>query len=282
MGNGNSGWFARSYQGIIIALLAILAVVLVVLAMQHVSAARVSADAVAGPIPTFSSAPIASKKQPAAALTLLDQKDRPFTISVIGDSTGAIDDNWVGQTAQWMSDKYDRPVELHQWSVRVEPNAYQPVQTIGTGANAPIVIWNGSAEGKDVTYSLTNWDKLVPVDGGTFDLAFINHGHNIGVGKLVSDGNDLLDKMTDAMTSAAVVVIAQNPQADEGGTLGPAQETNVRAWMSSAKRQGYAVVDVLDVFLDQDDYSKLLLGAVHPNRDGFALWAQAVEKVLSE
>lgn len=280
MGNFTT-WFARSYRAIIIVLVAIMAVMLVVLAMQHVSSARVSANAVAGPIPTFSSAPIASKKQPADALTLLEQNDRPFTISVIGDSTGAIDDNWVGQTAQWMSDKYDRPVELHQWSVRVEPNAYQPVQTIGAGANAPIVIWNGSAEGKDITYSLTNWDKLVPVDGAAFDLAFINHGHNVGAGKLVTAGDYLLKKIAGTMSTAAVIGIGQNPQEDEGGTLGPAQETNVRAWMSSAKRQGYAVVDVLDVFLDQDDYSKLLLGAVHPNRDGFTLWAQAVEKVLS-
>lgn len=202
-------------------------------------------------------------------------------MAVIGDSTGAIQDNWVRQTAQWMSTKYHRPVQLHQWSVRITPNAYLPTETIGKGADAPIVIWNGSAEGKDVEYSLDNWAKLVPIDLKTIDLAFINHGHNVGAGMLVSEGRKILDRMSSTMSNAALVVIGQNPQLAEGGTLGPAQTTNVRAWMSYATGQGYAVVDVLDVFLKYGDYSKLLVGSVHPNKQGFNLWADAVEKTLS-
>lgn len=284
MGNdtGFIGWFSRSYQAIIIALVAVMALLLVALAFQHVNASRPAAGAEPRPVPTFGSAAATNEqRQPAEAMKLLDQQNRPFTISVIGDSTGAIDGNWVGQLAEWMSDKYDRPVEFHQWSVRQDPNAYQDATTIGDGDNAPIVIWNGSAEGKDVAYSLTNWDSLVPLDAATVDLAFVNHGHNIGVGKLVTEGNKLLDKIGDTMTSAAVVVIGQNPQNDTGGTLGPAQATNVRSWMADARRQGYAIVDVLDVFTKQGDYSKLLLGAVHPTPEGFTLWADAVEKALT-
>lgn len=284
MGNdtGFVGWFSRSYQAVIVALVAVMALVLVVLAFQHVNASGPAAGAEPRPIPTFTSAATASEqRQPDAAMQLLAQQDRSFTISVIGDSTGAIDGNWVGQLAWWMSDKYNRPVELHQWSVRVDPNGYQPVQAIGDGDGAPIVIWNGSAEGKNVEYSLTNWADLVPVDPASIDLAFINHGHNVGAGQLVTEGTKLLDKIDSTMTKASIVVIAQNPQNDTGGTLGPAQATNVRAWMNAAKGKGYAVVDVLDVFIKQGDYSKLLLGAVHPTPEGFALWAKAVENTLT-
>ncbi|MDT0211257.1 SGNH/GDSL hydrolase family protein [Curtobacterium sp. BRD11] len=60
MGNFEA-WFARSYKGIIIALVAVMAVTLVVLAMQHVEASRPGSNAVAAPAPTFSSTPKADK-----------------------------------------------------------------------------------------------------------------------------------------------------------------------------------------------------------------------------
>jgi lysophospholipase L1-like esterase len=59
MGNGFVDWFSRSYKGIIVALVAIMAIMLVVLAMQHVNASKPAAGAAPGPIPTFTSAPIA-------------------------------------------------------------------------------------------------------------------------------------------------------------------------------------------------------------------------------
>jgi acyl-CoA thioesterase-1 len=55
MGNGFVGWFARSYKGIILALVAIMAVMLIILAMQHVNASRPAVGAEAAPAPTFTS-----------------------------------------------------------------------------------------------------------------------------------------------------------------------------------------------------------------------------------
>lgn len=61
MGNGFVNWFSRSYKVIIVVLLAIMAGTMVLLAMQQVSASRVSAEAQAGPIPTFSNRPSAQR-----------------------------------------------------------------------------------------------------------------------------------------------------------------------------------------------------------------------------
>lgn len=55
MGNGFIGWFARSYQIIIVALVAIMALLLVVLAFQHINESKPAVGAEPGPVPTFTS-----------------------------------------------------------------------------------------------------------------------------------------------------------------------------------------------------------------------------------
>ncbi|WIB25443.1 SGNH/GDSL hydrolase family protein [Curtobacterium sp. MCSS17_015] len=57
MGNGFVAWFARSYKGIIVVLVAIMAIMMVVLATQHVNDSKPAAGAEASPVPTLTSAP---------------------------------------------------------------------------------------------------------------------------------------------------------------------------------------------------------------------------------
>lgn len=281
MGNGFVGWFSRSYKGIIIGLLAIMAVMLVVLAMQHVSSSQSAADE-PRPAPTFGSTPTGGeKRQPSNAMRLLDQQDRPFTVVVVGDSTGAVSGNWVRQLAERLSAKYNRPVQFHQWAVETTPNGYQPVQTVGTGQNATITIWNGSASGKGIDYSLENFDSLVPADARSADIAFINHGHNMAPATLADAGQRLLERMSATMPDAALVAVGQNPEGPNGPNA-TTQNANVTAWLSRARAEGYATVDVLSLFLKQDDYVPLLDSAgVHPTPAGSQLWADAVEQVLA-
>jgi len=221
------------------------------------------------------------RTQPAEVLSRLEDTSRPFVVSVLGDSTGAIGQSWVYQLASWMSDTYGRPVEFHQWAVELTPNQYQPVQYIGEGDGAPIVIWNGSASGRPVSYAMETWDGLLPVDAATVDLAFVNHGHNQAPGTLTRDASGLLSKMQASMVNAAIVVIGQNPQT-EVGPMANAQADNVRSWMARAAGAGYATVDVLTIFEEYGDYALLLdAEGVHPTVEGSRFWADAVIATLT-
>jgi len=248
----------------------------------NVSAAGVAEPREPGPIPTFGSAnTITPKRQPVEVMARLEDPTKPFTISVLGDSTGAVADNWVLQTAAWLSETYDRPVEFHQWAVESAPPTYLPEWDTSDGANAPIVVWNGSASGMPVSYTMDNYDALVQVDPAGVDLVFVNHGHNQSAGTLVRDATPLVDKILTTMPNAALVVIGQNAEGpDAPNYIG--HEANVTSWLAEAKRREIATVDVHSPFVEYGPYTELLdeVG-VHPTADGFTIWTSQVVALLS-
>lgn len=96
MGNGFVEWFTRSYKGVIVGLVAFGAVVMVVLAFQSVAASEVSADAKAGPIPTFSSTPTLP------TVTVDRDGEKPLHVLFAGDSlTGGLYSSEQANAFKW-------------------------------------------------------------------------------------------------------------------------------------------------------------------------------------
>jgi len=281
-GNSRESSATSSWKIVIVAVVAVVAVALTYLAFAAASAPATPTSATQRPIPTFGTQPtIPDRVLPAEAMPRLDDTTRPFTVVVFGDSTGAIGSSWVYQTAAWMSATYNRPVLFNQWAVELQPNGYQPVQKIGSGTGAPITFWNASASGKNTAYSIDNYDAMTPIDRATVDLAFINHGHNHAPNTLVSLGEKLLDKMYTDMPDAAKVIIAQNPEADNGPNVA-GQRSNTLSWMDWAARNGYAVANVRKAFIDYGDYASIIDAiGVHPTIEGSRIWADQVIATLT-
>lgn len=201
-------------------------------------------------------------------------------VLVLGDSTGTLHGNWVQRVSRAWGDAHGRPVLYHEWSVERQPDAYEPMRRLGPGDRAPIVVWNGSAAAEAAAYSLSTFDDVAPLEGPRPDLVFISHGHNQPPGTLVVDGGALLDRVEELSPSAAVVVLTQNPEAEDGPNAA-GQAAEVAAFADLARQRHLTVVDVRAAFEEQGDLGAFLdeLG-VHPNDRGDLLWAQTVLDAL--
>lgn len=265
-------WFDQNVRYIFVALTAIGAAALVMIAMN--SAPRVEAGTVAGPIPTFSSSTKASSTSPTDALDRLSDQAAPWNLAVIGDSTGNGTDEWVYLTAARLSAKYDRPVVIHDWSEL--KNVYVGENTVGKGAGAPIVIWNGSASGMNGQYSLKYLSTMVPVRP---DFVIISHGHNLNADAAVPQVSALIAKMSTAWdTEPAFAVTLQNPRLDA--------RADIQAGLVEDLKKRYlgttvGLIDVYAAYQSASDVESLVRpDHFHPSAKGEILWATVVEKFL--
>jgi hypothetical protein len=96
----------------------------------------------------------------------------PFTIAVVGDSTGNAENEWVYLLGNQLVQR-GRSVLIHNWSI--DTNTYDSERLLGAAEAPRVEIWNGSASGKDSVYSLANWSAMVPVSP---DLLFVSHARS--------------------------------------------------------------------------------------------------------
>jgi hypothetical protein len=202
------------------------------------------------------------------------QTDRPYVISVLGDSTSIMPGAWVYLVSARIADKYRRAVTVHDWDMDL--NAFADVTTFGSGA--PVTVWNGSARAQSAQYSLKWYRQMVPEP---VDLTIINHTHN-NPWNVVQGVSDLVDyAYQNTRPGGGVVVTLQNPRTDaeDRGKL-EQQVTDELRTVYSEPRTGVVLVDVNKAF-SNDDVSVLLKpDGVHPSDKGSHLWADTVMSSL--
>jgi hypothetical protein len=273
---------------VITAICAAVAVVLLLLGLfakqQEVRAANVAAAEAYTPAPVATAPSVTTPPNVAPVpftpvpevMARLSNASQPWTMTVIGDSTGNAEDEWVYLSAESLGEQYDRPVIVHNWSV--ELNRYDSETSVGQGSGEPIIVWNGSASGAPPTYSNEHRETLAPQPS---DLVIINHGHNMG--DVENDMNELSEiadwVMSNQESAPALAVTLQNPRLDEqADRQAQIAELLEGAWPD----RGAAVIDVRSAFNDFGDISVLVQpDGFHPNTEGEVIWAETVLTALS-
>jgi hypothetical protein len=197
------------------------------------------------------------------------------TITVLGDSTGDADDEWVAQLADGIAVKYERTVVYSAWDIGT--STYGAPQTFGNHqAVPPVYIWNGSAAGQGPFYSQTHLPTMAPQPS---DLIIISHGHNFsdpagGAAKEVQLAS-LASSQWD--NSPQIVVVLQNARI----TRAAVHETSMTSLSAAFAGTSYVLVDVGAAFRAEPDLASLLLpDGVHPNAAGQTLWLQTITDAL--
>lgn len=210
----------------------------------------------------------------AAAWDRLDDKDRPFVVAVIGDSTGNEPGEWVDVAFNDVALAEGRPLIQHPWSI--DTQEYLPELTSNEDAgNAPIIVWNGSASGKTGGYSLTHLETMLPERP---DVIIFNHGlNNVLAPEKVAPQLTALVLAAEARWASSVgyAVILENPRLDKWQDAHAGVIENVRAW--AARNPNILTIDAYGAYVAANDYGRLLLpDLLHPTPDGSALTATTV------
>lgn len=208
------------------------------------------------------------------ALEGLDS-DKALTITVVGDSTGDADDEWVHLLARVIEREHDRTVVYNAWDVT--SLTYKPEVILGSGRSVrPVTIWNASAAGQGPFYSQVNLAVMAPQSS---DLVIVNHGHNFtdaasGVAKEVSLVASIAAQQK---ARPAIAIILQNPRT----TRADAQDDNIRGLRAAFSKDEFALIDVASSFRDKGQLGALLLpDGVHPNAAGQVIWTDSVTSSL--
>lgn len=220
------------------------------------------------------------KPTPAAAVNAGLTASQPYTIVVLGDSTGNNTDEWVDIIAARIAADYNRTVTVHNWSI--DTNSYVDTSTYGKPDLPPVAIWNGSASGKGPDYSKAYLRAMAPERA---DLTFINHGHNgFNIYKKEFFGENQLLELAKANSTprGVVAVILQNPRMDSR------QRADVQQRGVDQLRRhfmefpvGVAVIDVNAAFPHDASLATFLRpDRLHPNAQGQKIWVDTVAAVL--
>lgn len=210
------------------------------------------------------------------AMARLSDPARPFTIGVIGDSTGVSESGWVFQVAEHLGRATDRTVIFHHWfhPEKEDTGRYYPPRTLWTGKAGTIEVWNGSASGEGFRYSSQNLSELLPVSPEQPDIIFMNHGHNAAKYELEQPARSLLLKMSESYPNAAIVSILQNPQ-DPTVPGYEKHERNIDLFRDYLDTVQYPYVDVHAAYLQQPSWETMFHNN-HPTPQGYTLWADLV------
>ena len=197
-------------------------------------------------------------------------------MTVIGDSTGNEPDEWVFPVVTEIAARHDRPVTVHRWDIRT--NKYVDDVIVGSGTNAPIIVWNGSASGKDGLYSASQFGTLAPERP---DLAIINHGHNMPTADAATQQIKVLEELlVGAWDDApAIAVTIQNPRTDAGKAKMEALSKGIKDKWEDSRVQ---ILDVQSAFEASGNLPELLTDdGYHPSDAGHLLWANTVLNALN-
>lgn len=204
----------------------------------------------------------------------LKDASRPFTVAVIGDSTGDEPGEWVDLAFRELSEDLDRPLVVHPWDIL--SNSYrQEIRSNDDGAAAPLIVWNGSASGKTGAYSLAHFATLVPAQP---DVVIVNHGLN-NVRKPSTVAPELTALVAEIERywpqSVGYAAILENPRFDDWASAHDVVIDGVTSWL--ADNQAVRSIDVHSAYLNSPDVNALLLpDRLHPSPAGSALSAETV------
>lgn len=220
-------------------------------------------------------------------LPRLAKKNRPFTVVLIGDSTGVDPAGWNVRLMDWLSERTNRPWEMHAWHQEPHPEFgppgyFPPWPYFDERPNAPIVLWNASAGGKGWDYTAANKAEMFPRSLRSVDLLLVNHGHNVRPGTDYYDhGYKVLDDLRNRFPKAAAVLFKQNPE--KGASLTQTVLPEVFRQVDRYKewRPGVTVIDVHRAFEDTGKPLALIDDTnFHPTKPGYQMWFELVRDEL--
>lgn len=213
--------------------------------------------------------PAVTRPPVAAAVGLLDDPTREWTLTVLGDSTGNDTNEYVFLLAKQLSDAHNRPVIIHRWT----NDAYESEMRIGAGRYAPLHIWNGSVPGTTGEYALDHLEAIAP----KADLTILNYGHNYkGAWNTETVTLQLVNAVDGQHGNGAMLFMFQNPQNPET----PDSEATSQKIREMVTTANYEAVDVYQAFKATGDIAPLMHDNIHPNPAGSQVWADAVAAKL--
>lgn len=179
-------------------------------------------------------------------------------VLVLGDSTGNGSEDWVSQWGQ----QAQMPVAL--WDTAGEAGYVDETEETR--------IWSGAMNRGTADYPLDH-DAIWPAQDP--DLVLLNYGHYEESGDAAAEGlEELSEQVADRYPEAPVVVVLQNPQADDANEP---TRTAIADWAEGA---GLPTIDVAAAFEDADSAQELLDGEINPSVAGSQLWAETVAEAL--
>lgn len=240
----------------------------------------------AAPAPKYDMSSLAPEVTPvtnhaiAEVMPRLTDPTRPFTVVVLGDSTGAAREGWVVQTARAMGARSGKDTKVHQWSVEAEPNGYLAPWGIAPGAQPGVTIWNASASGKNYEYTHNHWDEMIPIPGDAVDLVILNHGHNEPAGVMTSLTVRTMRKAVDQFPNAAIVATIQNPERP-GSDHADIHAANMSSLKAAVTNIGGEVIDVESAYYAAEGWETMFdEGNLHPDQRGYDLWSGVIRQQL--
>lgn len=225
-------------------------------------------DAFTDPTPTETPTAPATVEQ----VRELVATSNPLTVSVLGDSTGNSDTEWVALWAQHLAES--ATVTVHFWDDVA--GSYGAPVVYGEG-DRQIEIWNGALPGRTADDGLAAIEALQPAAPG---LLILNYGHNqaatpigAGLANIVSSTETRWE-----LEGVPTVAIIQNPARGDRAALTAGSQDAVIAW---AAEEGIPTVNVRDAFLANPNWAaEWMTDVVHPNDAGSVVWADAVIAAL--
>lgn len=219
-----------------------------------------------------------------SALKKLENPERPFTVALIGDSTGVDTAGWQMKVMDWLSIQSGRPWEMRQWhqdEAYGPPGYFPDPWKYGDGANAPITLWNASAGGKSFEYTAEYLDTMFPEGLKSVDLLLVNHGHNVDPPhQYYYTGVPVMEQLLKRYPEAAMLVMAQNPEKGAPANI-TALETVLRYVYTLGERRGAEIVDVHAAFEKTGHPNRLIDETLfHPSPKGYQMWANLVVEHL--
>lgn len=254
MGNGFVEWFARSYKGIIVVLVAIFAAMMVVLAMQSVAASQVSADVTAAPIPTFSSTPTVPTVE-------VDRDGQaPLNVLFAGDSlTGGLSSSTQENGFKW--------------------RMLAEMQKTG-----PITEFNSALSGGTTLQVFNKYPVPANLDLAVIELGTNDSGNQIPQAQFRDAYSTLLDKVK--AESPKVKIVCAGVWEGGGGTPGGSPyDISIRSLCTSA---GGVFVPLQSIYTQPDVIGPAgaatwngVTDDFHPNDRGHELIADALLKHIT-
>lgn len=221
------------------------------------------------------SAPLSASSMPATLGQIRDllASDEPAAVSVLGDSTGDGNNEWVALWAQDLAKTHS--VTYHGWDDK--HLAWMEPITYSTG-RAAVVIWNMSASGRTAAYPATLLEKGQP---SRPDLVIYSFGHNNAPTTIGPEMKTTMSAVTKKWDDVIpTVVILQNPSL---GQRGIRQAKTVELLRSTvAPGLGVPTIDVYAAFEQAGALQQYLVDGLHPNNKGSRLWADTVTAALLE
>ncbi|WP_147284779.1 SGNH/GDSL hydrolase family protein [Kocuria rosea] len=205
----------------------------------------------------------------------MNDDSKPWTMTVLGDSTGNNENEWVQLVIRRLAERTGRPAEIHTWSV--EANSYGDTTDI-SGKGEPIIVWNGSASGMGADYSLEQIKTMAPEPS---DLVVISHAHNHVSPETALSGVRSLAEWAESAwdTAPALAVTLQNGRLDEQA----GRQTEIIGALRDnwEDTESVALIDVFTAYKQADDVETLLRDDnFHPSDEGEEVWADTVWRDL--